>query len=149
VLTRFQVARRIGRSVATVRRLEGKALHPSRDGRGINRFDEDEVERVAQEIADNGHPMLEESETDEGYLPNCDCETLRQEHRQEVDELETRIRNLENDLYRAKADTQASDARLNRLGRGIAQVAHAMMESNPSGYDCDAVDAISALLRTG
>ncbi len=43
-LTRTQVARRLGKSVATVRRLEGRVLFPRRDWRGIHRFDEWEVE---------------------------------------------------------------------------------------------------------
>jgi len=46
-MTRAQVARRLGKSIATVRRMEGSELHPSVDGRGINRFDPGEVERVA------------------------------------------------------------------------------------------------------
>lgn len=48
MLTRAQVAKRLGRSIATVRRLEGVALHPVLDSDGIHRFDPDEVERVAE-----------------------------------------------------------------------------------------------------
>ena len=48
MLTRPQVAKRLGKSVATVRRMEGNELFPTRDERGIYRFDPDEVERVAQ-----------------------------------------------------------------------------------------------------
>lgn len=48
VLTRMQVARRLGKSVATVRRLEGHSLNPVRDGRGIHRFHPEEVERLAR-----------------------------------------------------------------------------------------------------
>jgi len=48
MLTRGQVAKRLGKSVATVRRLEGQALHPRRDARGVLRFDPDEVEAVAE-----------------------------------------------------------------------------------------------------
>ena len=43
----MQVARRIGKSIATVRRMEGNVLNPTRDARGVHRFDVDEVERVA------------------------------------------------------------------------------------------------------
>jgi len=43
MLTRSQVARRLGKSVATVRRLEGMELYPRRDWRGVWRFDEAEV----------------------------------------------------------------------------------------------------------
>jgi hypothetical protein len=42
------VAKRLGKSIATVRRMEGVELHPMRDTRGVNRFDPDEVERLAQ-----------------------------------------------------------------------------------------------------
>lgn len=48
MLTRSQVARRLGKSIATVRRMEGVALHPQRDARGVQRFDPHEVERVAR-----------------------------------------------------------------------------------------------------
>lgn len=48
MLTRGQVAKRLGKSVATVRRLEGRELHPRRDAKGVLRFDPDEVEAVAQ-----------------------------------------------------------------------------------------------------
>src|SRR5687767_5498602 len=45
-LTRRQVAAKLRKSVATVRRLEGHVLHPRRDSRGVYRFNSDEVERV-------------------------------------------------------------------------------------------------------
>ena len=48
MLTRSAVAKRIRRSLATVRRLEGTELFPWRDARGVNRFDEAEVHRVAE-----------------------------------------------------------------------------------------------------
>lgn len=45
-LTRKQVAERLRRSVATVRRLEGHVLHPRRDAHGTYRFSSDEVEQL-------------------------------------------------------------------------------------------------------
>jgi hypothetical protein len=45
-LTRSQVARRLGKSIATVRRLEGRVLFPRFDSRGTHWFDEWEVERI-------------------------------------------------------------------------------------------------------
>lgn len=48
MLTRGQVAKRLGKSIATVRRMEGNVLHPVRDRNGIFQFDPVEVERVAQ-----------------------------------------------------------------------------------------------------
>ena len=50
MLTRSQVAKRLGKSIATVRRLEGDRLHPRRDEAGINRFDPAEVDRLAADL---------------------------------------------------------------------------------------------------
>lgn len=54
MLTRSQVAQRLGRSLATVRRLEGTVLHPQQDPQGVHRFDPDEVEAVASHLAETG-----------------------------------------------------------------------------------------------
>lgn len=54
MLTRSQVARRIGRSIATVRKMEGQTLHPRVDARGVHRFDAAEVETVARRVAETG-----------------------------------------------------------------------------------------------
>jgi hypothetical protein len=50
-LTRIQVARRLGKSIATVRRLEGRVLFPSRDWRGVHLFDDWEVEQLRERPA--------------------------------------------------------------------------------------------------
>ena len=50
MLTRGQVARRLGVAVASVRRLEGTRLHPRRDG-AVWLFDPAEVEQLAIERA--------------------------------------------------------------------------------------------------
>lgn len=50
MLTRSAVAKRIQRSVATVRRLEGNELFPQLDERGVHRFEEAEVEEVRQQL---------------------------------------------------------------------------------------------------
>lgn len=49
-MTRKQVARRLGKSIATVRRIEGVLLHPTRDERGVHHFDPNEVEALAGEV---------------------------------------------------------------------------------------------------
>ena len=54
MMTRGQVARRLGKSIATVRRLEGTQLHPRRDASGVLRFDPNEVERVARALGRGG-----------------------------------------------------------------------------------------------
>lgn len=46
VLTRSGVAKRLGRSIATVRRLEGRELFPVVDARGVHRFPDDQVHRL-------------------------------------------------------------------------------------------------------
>ena len=48
MMTRGQVARRLGKSIATVRRMEGHLLHPWCDSHGIYRFSNAEVERLAR-----------------------------------------------------------------------------------------------------
>lgn len=57
MLTRSQVAKRIGRSIATVRKMEGRTLHPRVDARGVHRFDVVEVEAVARRIAETGRAL--------------------------------------------------------------------------------------------
>jgi len=41
---------RLGKSLATVRRLEGVLLHPTQDSQGVHRFDRDEVEMLARDV---------------------------------------------------------------------------------------------------
>lgn len=48
MLTRAGVAKRLKRSIATVRRMEGRELHPWTDSRGVHQFDGGEVEQVAR-----------------------------------------------------------------------------------------------------
>lgn len=50
MLTRSQVARRLGKSIATVRRIEGVLLRPVQDAHGVHRFDADEVDALAEDI---------------------------------------------------------------------------------------------------
>ena len=50
-MTRREVAKRLGKSVAAVRRLEGVHLHPARDSRGVHHFDEDDVEALAVRVS--------------------------------------------------------------------------------------------------
>ena len=57
VLTRSQVARRIRRSIATVRRMEGRTLHPRLGPRGLRLFDPEEVEAEAARIEQTGRAL--------------------------------------------------------------------------------------------
>lgn len=89
MLTRSQVAARLGRSLATIRRLEGKELHPEKDGRGVNRFDAEEVQEVAQRLATSGTgaladgplrmPSVRDERADEVETLRADVERLRLE----------------------------------------------------------------------
>lgn len=49
-MTRTEVARYLGKSVATVRRAEGVHLHPKRDHRGVHHFAPAEVRALADAI---------------------------------------------------------------------------------------------------
>lgn len=51
MLTRAGVAKRIGRSIATVRRMEGSSLHPTQDADGVHWFEPREVEVALQQRA--------------------------------------------------------------------------------------------------
>jgi hypothetical protein len=47
-MNRGEVARYLGKSIATVRRAEGQYLHPRRDARGVHQFDSHEVRELRQ-----------------------------------------------------------------------------------------------------
>jgi hypothetical protein len=49
-MTRGQVARYLGKSIATVRRIEGRHLHPHRDARGIFQFQPGEVRELREAL---------------------------------------------------------------------------------------------------
>jgi len=66
VLTRSQVAKRLGKSVATVRRIEGVLLAPWQDARGIYRFDPVDVDRLVNDIARGDVALWEEMRADDG-----------------------------------------------------------------------------------
>ena len=50
-MTRKQVAQRLGKSIATVRRIEGVLLHPRQDARGVRHFDPRAVEALVKDVA--------------------------------------------------------------------------------------------------
>jgi hypothetical protein len=57
MITRKQVARRIGKSIATVRKMEGVSLQPRTDAKGVHWFDEEDVDTVAEQIAITGRAL--------------------------------------------------------------------------------------------
>jgi hypothetical protein len=113
----MQVARRLGRSLATVRRMEGVALHPTRSQRGVWLFDEAEVEEVARDVADSGRalpgsedngvpPRWQPEEDPEQHEPApvadaCEFERAQRrisEQRVELAALRARVSSLEEDI---------------------------------------------------
>jgi len=140
MLTRSQVARRLGKSLATVRRLEGSSLHPRRDDNGVHWFDESEVKRLAdsrrttRRMPERAPPQpaecrdrvkrsdwwlqrLERAEPDD-----VDASSEPEEDEQqgppdaarslEMERLESRVRDLEHRLaYHAAEEVRASRVR--------------------------------------
>lgn len=81
-MTRKQVAQRLGKSIATVRRLEGVLLHPMLDARGKARFDDAEVEQLVgamergevtlwQHMRGKSEPLEGIAEDDADQAPEC------------------------------------------------------------------------------
>jgi hypothetical protein len=95
MLTRSGVAKRLGKSIATVRRMEGVELHPTRGSNGVHLFDPDEVDAAARgETVDRSHRVSDLAAR--GYLDDgeetdgADAET------------ENRVASLEIDLSRQR-----------------------------------------------
>jgi hypothetical protein len=86
-LTRDDVAKRLGTSVSTVRRLEGSKLHPVITATGVRRFKPDDVERVAAALAANQNTprdaekaAVRAAELPKGELAALVFERLEQRH---------------------------------------------------------------------
>src|SRR5688572_29614470 len=86
-LTRDDVAKRLGVSISTVRRLEGTRLHPSIDANGARRFKASDVERLAKELeAEQRSPrnaqqaVVRAAEIPKGELAALVFERLEQRH---------------------------------------------------------------------
>jgi DNA-binding transcriptional MerR regulator len=86
-LTRDDVAKRLGVSISTVRRLEGTRLHPSIDGNSVRRFKASDVERLAKELeAEQRSPrnaqqaVVRAAEMSKGELAALVFEKLEQRH---------------------------------------------------------------------
>lgn len=126
-MTRTQVARRLGKSLATVRRIEGVLLHPTQDARGVHRFDSGEVEALARDIKTgraslalemrrNGSESPMGDPQDHDRCANCldlerEIATLRDEleERRAAQRLELTRLQIEHDRQRAIQDAEASE----------------------------------------
>jgi hypothetical protein len=60
MLTRAGVARRLGKSIATVRRMEGVELHPEVDDRGVHWFDIREVDTLRRGATNDERRQFDE-----------------------------------------------------------------------------------------
>jgi len=79
----------LGKSIASVRRMEGVELHPVRDERGVHRFDPVEVDQVAGLQADArlGHGgELEELRAELGELRQREEERSQREWEQQAEQ---------------------------------------------------------------
>ena len=82
-LTRDDVAKRLGISVSTVRRLEGSKLHPLVTGSGVRRFKPADVEQLATTLAANQNAPRNAAltvERSKGELAALVFERLEQRH---------------------------------------------------------------------
>lgn len=117
------MARRLGKSVTTVRRLEGSLLHPRRDASGVLRFNPVEVDRVAQAMRRGELGPLSSSRfrTDEVESDNDDDDEIL-----DREEIEHRER-----MKRAEAESNAASEarRAERLRRDREQELCAMAET--------------------
>jgi len=112
-MTRQQVATRLGKSLATVRRLEGVRLRPVQDARGVHRFDPDEVEALARYLASGQVALWQELRPNSGDstgarrsadCPNCsDLEQQVQALQQHLEELRAKHHRELDELHRARA----------------------------------------------
>ncbi|MBX3155529.1 MAG: helix-turn-helix domain-containing protein [Deltaproteobacteria bacterium] len=86
-LTRDDVAKRLGVSISTVRRLEGTRLHPLIDDKSVRRFKASDVERLAKELEAEQRPprnaqqaVVRAAEIPKGELAALVFERLEQRH---------------------------------------------------------------------
>jgi hypothetical protein len=85
--TRDGVAKRLGVSVSTVRRLEGSKLHPLIDDNGVRRFRASDVERYANELEaeqrtprNSAQAVVRAAQLSKGEIAGLVFERLEQRH---------------------------------------------------------------------
>jgi hypothetical protein len=140
MLTRGQVAKLLGKSIATVRRLEGHELHPQRDLGGVLRFDEDEVELLARQRAVSGERTRGFARHD-SWLgdtlanrdDNCDEEATAGEHDERPAGLDfdDRVRRAAEEMFRrvsAERDRLDAERRQAQHEREVAELLVAQTE---------------------
>jgi len=106
-MTRSEVAKAIGRSIATVRRMEGNELNLDVDWKGVHWFDEEEVEAVAEQLRVHGRRSPEHSENLPDFILASQLRSIRAEKETMMEELE-KLRKV--DLLAVKFMELADDA---------------------------------------
>ncbi len=124
MLTRSQVARRLGRSLATVRRAEGKALHPTVDGRGVHQFDPVEVDALADRLTGR----FEEPHSAYAFGRDDHLEAREEEDAREVNELRARVAELEDAVRTTKHELERYRSHVEEV---IEEVADAAVQFAP------------------
>lgn len=112
MITRKQVAEKLGRSVATVRRLEGKRLHPKVSAQGVHLFHPDEVEEFAEEVLRTGRALPPEDQTtpiDDGGL------------RAELDELQEALAEVRAERDELQSECDEANARAEDADSAVQQ----------------------------
>jgi hypothetical protein len=115
MLTRSQVAQRLGKSIATVRRLEGSSLHPSRDRDGVHRFDAREVEWLVNGRRETALTPWQRARPTEEQQGNARWESDRQQRETSLDEARRDERTL-------RAQLETAEGRIAELTQREAQV---------------------------
>ncbi len=101
MLTRAGVAKRLGKCVATVRRMEGVELHPTKNHRGVNLFDPDEVEEVARSKP-SPSPYRMQDLTARGIVEQDDRRELKARHNAQIEEYEEQLEDVHVELERTQ-----------------------------------------------
>ena len=127
-MSRRQAARRLGKSLTTIRRIEGVLLHPDVDSRGVHRFREEDVDRLADDV-EHGRLVLgqqlrplgnEVLMNDHGTTGFCQrCSDLQQELDRVQRQLEAQVSAHRRELTRMKAERDRERADQDAAARDL------------------------------
>jgi len=118
MLTRSGVAKRIRKSLATVRRMEGNELHPEVDENGVHWFDEDEVDQVARGRGGRRPVIPTRCRRDGSIFPSSSRHGLKSW----VQEAAIERRQREHDLKKAKDGAATLKAELDAAKHRIEEL---------------------------
>lgn len=124
MLTRSQVAHRLGKSIATVRRMEGELLFPVVDGQGVHRFDAEEVELLGEERATRAFV-----ETYRGGRTTRVSDSSTRQQENVNGSLQDRLHELESTLRERDDTVTTLNRRLVELGEALTLSARLTIET--------------------